>query len=516
MNLYSGISKIIENPEDLNKYEKMGGYVIENKFDGIWMALYTRENGVVYKSLSRRGLKKETPLNGDKLVPSSVIIGEYVKGIFYVFDILQYKGKIIYKQPFFERRKILEELPIYNDVIKLVPQYKKNFLATYKKLVDEGYEGVVLKKLDTPYTPNERAVDWHKIKKHITMDYIITGYLFSNSASYKGLVSSLKIGLYRNGRVETVGKVPLASEELKHKFSNNPYKYLNKIVEVGGQEVFKTGAMRFPVFIKLRPDLGKEDANKEKMVFESALEELQEGVIILKKAKEIANELKEFLKPVVSKIEIVGSIARRHESVSDIDIVAISKGDVLTFLKENNISILSGKKEAIFFDYKKLPINLWLTSKESFPFTVLHFGAGKGIIDIKRKAIEKGYTLNRYGLFKEGKRVNINSINELFKLLNTTTKFYKIKMLDKATESLSSEEMKRLKDEGQFPRSTEHWWRFRQKEPEEFGAGTFRIVKDSEGNAKIVGKINGKWETQSVMINKNNITEKDIEDYFKE
>jgi DNA polymerase (family 10) len=226
----------------------------------------------------------------------------------------------------------------------------------------------------------------------------------------------------------------------------------------------------------------------------------------------------EFLKPVVDKIDIAGSIVRKHPIVSDIDMVAIPKDGITDFLKENNIEINSGEKEAIFFDYKGIPVNLWLAPKESYGALLLHFSAGKGIIQLKRDAINKGMVLNRYGLYKNGKKIAGENYQDILRILETSTKFAKIKMLEKATENLDEREMKRLKAEGQYPRETNTYWRFRQIEPIEFDKSTFRIVKEKDGNARIVGKLlkTDKWETQSVMINKSNLSEKDIDDYFKE
>jgi len=248
--------------------------------------------------------------------------------------------------------------------------------------------------------------------------------------------------------------------------------------------------------------------NVKKLFLESAQE--------YKKAKEIADELVELLKPVTTKIEIVGSLARYHPLVNDIDLVIVPKAiDITNYLKEKNIKIISGDKKVINFFYKNILVNVWLTDKSSFLFTVLHFSAGKAIIQLKKKANSLDYTLNRYGLYKNGEKIEVHNLDELFNILQTTTKFYKIKMLEKAIKNLNKEQIEKFIKEKQFPRETDTYYRFRQIEPHFFDKTTFKIKKQSNGNAFIIGKKNNIWEIQSVLINKKNISKNELKSYLQ-
>ena len=169
-------------------------------------------------------------------------------------------------------------------------------------------------------------------------------------------------------------------------------------------------------------------------------------------------------------------------------------------------------KKCLTLISKGVPVNLWITPKDSFGATVLHFPAGKGIIQIKRLAIEKGYKLNRYGLFKGDTKVAGENYDEILKILGTETKFTKIKLLEKVVES--SEEPERFAREGQFPRDTEKYWRFRQIDPTKFDQDTFRTIKGSSGNARVIGKMSGKWKIQSILIAKSKLSDKDIKEYL--
>ncbi len=60
-----------------------------------------------------------------------------------------------------------------------------------------------------------------------------------------------------------------------------------------------------------------------------------------------------------------------------------------------------------------------------------------------------------------------------------------------------------FKKQGQYPRKTKNWLRYRQKEPKEFLE--FRIKKLSPTRQLVVGKLKktGKWVVQSVMKKRN-------------
>jgi len=243
---------------------------------------------------------------------------------------------------------------------------------------------------------------------------------------------------------------------------------------------------------------------------------LLDETVKLKKAKKRIEQIKKLLSPIVSKIESVGSVARLHPTVGDIDLVVVPDGDIKKYLENKKIKITSGKEKAISFTFKGIPVNLWTTPEESFGASVLHFSAGKGIIQLKQKAKSMGLTLNRYGLFKDGKQIAGKDYQEILKQLDAITKIGNIRMISDAVKNVSKKDMKKFKKQGQFPRITGTYYRFRQIDPNDFESGTFRITKSENGNARIVGKLkSGKWATQSIMINKKNIPEDKMNEYLE-
>lgn len=117
----------------------------------------------------------------------------------------------------------------------------------------------------------------------------------------------------------------------------------------------------------------------------------------LKTAKTLADDLiKKHLRRHAYKISVVGSIARKHDQVNDIDVVMWPKK---SFNEYSDFIGQSGKK-VMKFDYEGMPVNLFIADKKSYEPTRYHFSRGKGIIQDKIKARQKGYKLTRYGLSK--------------------------------------------------------------------------------------------------------------------
>lgn len=67
------------------------------------------------------------------------------------------------------------------------------------------------------------------------------------------------------------------------------------------------------------------------------------------------------------------------------------------------------------------------------------------------------------------------------------------------TKKLTKKKIQRFKKQGQYPRTTKNWLRYRQEDPGRFSQ--FRIKKISESRQLVVGKLKktGKWIVQSIM-----------------
>ncbi len=66
----------------------------------------------------------------------------------------------------------------------------------------------------------------------------------------------------------------------------------------------------------------------------------------------------------------------------------------------------------------------------------------------------------------------------------------------------TKKQIEKFKKQGEYPRKTKNWLRYRQQEPEKFSE--FRIKKISLTKMLVVGKLkkSGKWDVQSIMKKK--------------
>ena len=105
-------------------------------------------------------------------------VEEMVKRIpveLYLFDLIYLEGRSLINDPYVERRKKLREIaggiPLTKQMITTDPKEAEEFL---REAIDQGHEGLVAKKLDSPYTPGVRGKRWFKIKKTLEpLDLVI-------------------------------------------------------------------------------------------------------------------------------------------------------------------------------------------------------------------------------------------------------------------------------------------------------------------------------------------------------
>jgi DNA ligase-1 len=83
-----------------------------------------------------------------------------------LFDIIYHDGESLVSKPYDERRKRLREvagsIQLTRQIVTDSPRQAEQFLS---RAINDGHEGLVAKKLDSPYTPGVRGKRWFKIKK---------------------------------------------------------------------------------------------------------------------------------------------------------------------------------------------------------------------------------------------------------------------------------------------------------------------------------------------------------------
>jgi ATP-dependent DNA ligase len=287
-NNYQGCKGEI-NPFAIEEFDfEKKRYLAEEKYDGIWIDVNFDSKGEV--TLISRNLKEKNNTQLESLrkhirdsIPlvNSNLVGELAfgsqKGTEYAtkyghhkidfYDIVKLGGKDLTQNNILERKKELHNAISHSDEewIKETPYVlvtdPKQVREMYDKIVKYGGEGVIVKDIkDEDYRFGGKSPRWYKIKKHVTMDYVIMGYTKTKSVSFaaKGWIGGIVGGLFVNGSLSekvTVGSMDFSWREA---FSTNGDSYIGKVMEVGGFEIFKSGSIRHPYFLKMRDKFAKD------------------------------------------------------------------------------------------------------------------------------------------------------------------------------------------------------------------------------------------------------------------
>lgn len=125
--------------------------------------------------------------------------------IFVAFDLLFWNDQPLVDKPLVERKDLLSRLldsppsPIIASTYIL-----EKGLAFYDEAVSERLEGIVAKRLDSPYRIGVRSDAWQKIKIRQQLDCVLVGTLREAGIER---VRSLVLGVYQRGTLRWIGNV---------------------------------------------------------------------------------------------------------------------------------------------------------------------------------------------------------------------------------------------------------------------------------------------------------------------
>lgn len=186
-----------------------------------------------------------------------------------VFDLLAYDGHDARALPFKQRRAFLERaMSAWEDTdfdrAMLVPQMEAS-AASYEAAVAQGFEGIIAKRLDAPYSSG-RSAAWLKFKPTRTLDAVVTGFTEGESG-FAGMVGALVFSFFdpETGTFEreAAGKASGFDLPTRVDMTENPERYLGRVVEIRYQNVTEDGRFRFLRFDRWRDDKLAEEATRE-------------------------------------------------------------------------------------------------------------------------------------------------------------------------------------------------------------------------------------------------------------
>ena len=125
---------------------------------------------------------------------------------FVLFDVLLWDGEDLHGKSLAERRAKVETLPYeVSPATRDVDEAR----AWLERLDVAGLDGVIAKRLDSPYLPGSREAV-RKVKGLRTADCVVFGVTWSDKGTG---VASLMLGLYENGDLRPVGSAPASGKK---------------------------------------------------------------------------------------------------------------------------------------------------------------------------------------------------------------------------------------------------------------------------------------------------------------
>lgn len=261
-------------------------YICQEKMDG-WNATFIKKNGVArwandWEQYAE--LMAMLPALNQYFPDDTVVVGEVGYGTnaetafamrhgyhrFVMFDVLKWNGEIMIHKPAIERYGILQQgkkdaqVQLVSTIPLMFTEERNQSMCweMFESVTSRGGEGCILKEVGAKYLLGKDSREMYKIKKYITKDYILMGFEHSNAETYLAkemTISSMICGLFIDGMLKPVTKTSGFDFKWRKEFTEHPEQYIGRVVELGGNGMFPSGAMRHSTFLRFREDRKPEE-----------------------------------------------------------------------------------------------------------------------------------------------------------------------------------------------------------------------------------------------------------------
>jgi DNA ligase-1 len=233
--LYQPIAFMLASPYDQLTVDNISEYVAEEKFDGMRCQIHVGEQGVKLFSRDLNEITDSFPeverdfevlkansfpdclLDGELCVfrdntiqsfqdlqkrmgvksPSVKILNDYPV-VFIAYDILYLKGKTLFNQRLVARRKMLVDLS-KTFSFRMVSQYhisdETEMMDFFRRAIQHGNEGLMLKHMDSKYEYGQRKKSWLKVKEPGGSLDVVIIYATAGSGKRGGTYSDFTLGI---------------------------------------------------------------------------------------------------------------------------------------------------------------------------------------------------------------------------------------------------------------------------------------------------------------------------------
>jgi bifunctional non-homologous end joining protein LigD len=206
--------------EDLEEYFLNPNWLMQEKYDG--RRLLIKKSSAENIAINKKGLAifivKEV-MDLIKSVPVDIVVdGEIIGNRYYIFDILEYNGIDLRSKSVQERYDILKNIEEIKDYVVASYVTEEGKRDLFKRLKEDGKEGVVFKEIHSTYIPGRPSSGGNQIK-----------FKFWKSAtvvvdSIHKTKRSVGVAVYRQNEKVLIGNVTISTKY------NIPS--INEIVEV--------------------------------------------------------------------------------------------------------------------------------------------------------------------------------------------------------------------------------------------------------------------------------------------
>lgn len=266
--------------------------VLEAKLDGWRLICEVTTDGVRVFSRTKHcydGRLPEIEAELEKLPPDTILDGEIVslsdqdctavtnvlgksvtqtikqqreKLTYVAFDILEVAGVDARGNILEDRlavlRRALERCEIDERMVTTVVQQPCEETA-YLSLIAAGYEGVVIKDLDSTYASGKRGHGWFKIKATTEVDMVVMALPLDGKGQFEGQVGRMVLGQYVDGKLVERAKVKCPDNATHKAATDRPDDFIGKVCSIkhyGTVQAVDSEEVNFrhPTFVRWRED----------------------------------------------------------------------------------------------------------------------------------------------------------------------------------------------------------------------------------------------------------------------